>query len=404
MNRIVLLLCALIALGSNLNAQSVKELETQRKNTLKQLETTSKLLQETQKGEKASLNKLTILKRNIASRQTLINDINKEISAINADIDSINLLHSELQTELADLHLQYAKLVRETHYARTQNNTLLFLLSADNFQQLTRRIQYLQQFTAYKKQQAKQIQTLQARLQQQNEELQQYRRNKQDILNLQKREADKLTSDQKREQLMLAELKKKEKNLRAQQKKQQQKADELNNRITKLIEADIQKSKSKSGKQQQKIDPKTNLTKEEALIAGSFEKNKGRLPWPTERGFISGNFGIQQHPVLQHVTINNKGIYIQTPANTDARAVFEGEVTQCFSVSGSNYAVIIKHGNYRTMYANLTKLYVKEGDHVKAKQNIGRIYSDPDNDNKTELYFQVWKDISIENPSLWLAR
>ena len=146
------------------------------------------------------------------------------------------------------------------------------------------------------------------------------------------------------------------------------------------------------------------MTKEETLIAGNFEKNKGRLPWPVEKGFVSGKYGVQPHPVLEHVTINNKGIYIQTTSSCEARSVFEGVVTQRFSVPGSNNAVIIKHGNYRTVYANLTEIYVKEGDKVSPKQRIGKIYVDSDNDNKTELYFQIWKDKSLENPSLWLAR
>ena len=128
------------------------------------------------------------------------------------------------------------------------------------------------------------------------------------------------------------------------------------------------------------------------------------MPWPVERGVVVGSFGLQQHPVLQHVTINNKGIYIQCPPGSAARAVFEGEVTQCFAIPGSNNIVIIKHGLYRTVYANLGKVTVHPGDKVSAKQPIGTVYSDPEEDNKTELYFQVWKDKSINNPELWLAK
>jgi murein hydrolase activator len=128
------------------------------------------------------------------------------------------------------------------------------------------------------------------------------------------------------------------------------------------------------------------------------------LPWPTERGFISGKYGVQAHPVLKHVTTNNKGIYIQTPSGTNARAVFEGEVTQRFSIPGSNNAVIIKHGDFRTVYANLTNIYVNVGDKVSAKQSIGKIYTDDENDNKTELYFQVWKGKEILNPERWIAK
>ena len=146
------------------------------------------------------------------------------------------------------------------------------------------------------------------------------------------------------------------------------------------------------------------MTKEENLTSGDFQRNAGRLPWPTSNGFIRGHFGVQNHPVLKFVTTNNKGIYIQTPAGSSARAVFEGIVSQCFSIPGSNNAVIIKHGNYRTVYANLTQISVREGQKVSAKQSIGRIYTDNENDNKTELYFQVWNGKSLQNPENWIAR
>ena len=188
---------------------------------------------------------------------------------------------------------------------------------------------------------------------------------------------------------MLKDLKKKEKDLQAQLKQQQKKADELN----KKIEATI-------AKQAQTV---TTLTKEQQIIAGGFEQNKGRLPWPIEKGFISGTFGKHQHPVYKDVTIDNKGIYLQTTAGAAARAVFEGEVTSCFMTNGT-YAVIVMHGNYRTVYAGLSRLSVRQGDKVEIKQKIGTIYTDTEQDNKTELFFQIWKDKTILNPSSWISQ
>ena len=138
-------------------------------------------------------------------------------------------------------------------------------------------------------------------------------------------------------------------------------------------------------------------------MAGGFEANKGRLPWPVEKGMISGHFGKQQHPVYSQVTIDNKGIYLQTTSGSKARAVYKGDVTSCFMI-GNTYAVIIQHGNYRTVYSNLSKLSVKQGDKVETKQQIGTIYTDPEQDQKTELYFQIYKDRDILNPELWIAR
>lgn len=407
MKRFIYPLLLLLMIG-NLQSfsQSVKELEKQRKATLQQLETTGKMLNETKRNEKATLNKLTIINRNISERKRLINTIGNEIDAINLSMDSLENAKQTLEGELALLKADYARLVEESHYSLNMGySQLLFVLSADTFDRMYRRLRYLQEFASYRRMQAEQIEALQKEIASQNEALAQSRNSKQEILQLREREHDKLSGDQRKQRQMLNSLKQKEKELLAQQKKQQKKADELNSRIERLIAEEIKKSEKKnSGKTSTSGRPEERMTKEETLLAGNFEKNKGRLPWPVEKGFVSGKYGVQPHPVLEHVTINNKGIYIQTTSNCEARCVFEGVVTQRFSVPGSNNAVIIKHGNYRTVYANLTEIYVKEGDKVSPKQRIGKIYVDSDNDNKTELYFQVWKDKSLENPSLWLAR
>ncbi len=224
----------------------------------------------------------------------------------------------------------------------------------------------------------------------QNTKLTQHKSDKQHALKTQKREQEALARDERKQQQMLKDLQKKEKELTAQLKKQQKKVDDLNKKITATIE--------KQTKEQAQV----ALTKEQQLISGNFEQNKGRLPWPIEKGFISGQFGKHQHPVYKDVTIDNKGIYLQTTAGAGARAVFEGQVTSCFLMNGS-YAVIVAHGNYRSVYAGLSRLNVKQGDKVIAKQKIGTIFSDPEQDNKTELFFQIWKDKTILNPSSWLA-
>ena len=407
MKRIIYSLLLFLMIGNFQSfSRSVKELEKQRKATLQQLETTGKMLNETKRNEKATLNKLTIINRNISERKRLINTIGNEIDAINLSMDSLENAKQTLEGELALLKADYVRLVEESHYSLNKGySQLLFILSADTFDRMYRRLRYLQEFASYRRMQAEQIEALQKEIASQNEALAESRNSKQEILQLREREHDKLSGDQRKQRQMLNTLKKKEKELLAQQKKQQKKADELNSRIERLIAEEIKKSETKnSSKKSTSGRPEERMTKEETLIAGNFEKNKGRLPWPVEKGFVSGKYGVQPHPVLEHVTINNKGIYIQTTSSCEARSVFEGVVTQRFSVPGSNNAVIIKHGNYRTVYANLTEIYVKEGDKVSPKQRIGKIYVDSDNDNKTELYFQIWKDKSLENPSLWLAR
>ena len=296
---------------------------------------------------------------------------------------------AELQAELEACRADYARLIRETHYADLQQSPLLFLLSSDSFQQLTRRIRYMQQFAAYRKAQVKKIESIQAQIDEQNNQLEQRKNDRSKALNNQKREQEQLKSDERKQKSMLESLKKKEKELLAKQKEQQKKADALNKQIEELIAKQVRTT--------------TTLTKEQKLIAGGFEANQGRMPWPVEKGYISGHFGKHKHPVHEHVTVDNKGIYLQTVSGASARAVYEGEVTWCAQMNG-NYAVIIQHGNYRTVYSPLKSINVKQGDKVTAKQAIGTIYTDSSNDNKTELYFQLYKDRSILNPSLWLAQ
>lgn len=380
----VLLICTLA-----LPAQTVKDLQREQAQIQKELATTKQMLSETKKSETTTINKLSLLNRDIQNRKKLIRSIGQEINALDNDMANLTIRREELQQQLERYRDDYATLIRKTHYADLQSSPLLFLLSSKSFQQLMRRMRYMREFAAYRRQQVKQIRATQDEIDIQNQLLADRKTERGEALKSEQREKDNLARDERKQQEMLKELKKKETKLVAQQKKQQKKVDELNKKIEDLIRKQVQS--------------KTTLTKEQQLIAGGFEANQGKLPWPVEKGFVSGFFGTHKHPVYEHVTINNKGIYIQTVENSDARAIYKGEVTSCI-VLGNTYAVIVQHGNYRTVYSNLSKVYVKQGDQLEIKQAIGRIYSDPDQDNKTELYFQIYQNRNLLNPSLWLAQ
>lgn len=380
----------LIAIPAAAQKQNVNDLKKQREKTLQELEKTGQLLNETKRSEKATVNKINLLSKDIATRKSLITTINGEIDALTLEMDELTIQRDSLQLILETLKADYADLVRKTHFQEMQQSPLLFLLSAEDFNQIVRRVRYLQEFQQYRKAQVARIESTQNDIDIQTGLLQEHRTSKEEALATQRREQENLARAEKKQQDMLAQLKKQEKNLLAQQKKQQKKADELNKKIEDII-------RQQSTRQQQ-----GKMSKEQELIAGGFEKNKGRLPWPVEKGVVTGEFGVHPHPTLERVTVNNKGIYIQTTRGASARAVFEGEVTSCF-VMGGTTAVIIQHGNYRTVYTGLATICVKKGDKVQTKQTIGTVYTDPDNDNKTELFFQVWKDKDILNPSLWLA-
>lgn len=372
-------------------SQSVKSLKSQREKTLKELEETKKMLQQTKSNEKATVNKLNLLNRDIQTRKRLINDLTYEIRGLDEEIARLNYVNDSLQTDLEALKQSYAELVRQSHYAMEEESPLLFILSAEDFQQMIRRVRYLQDFQTYRKEQVARIENTQAEIALQNQLLADNRSSKEVAVRTHKQQQDNLSRDEKKQKAMLEQLKKKESSLLTQQKKQQKKADELNRKIEELIAKEVSQSQGKS------------LSKEQTLIAGGFEKNKGRLPFPVDKGFISGHYGIQAHPTLEKVTVNNKGVYIQTTAGAQARAVYDGEVTSCFVMSGTT-AVIIQHGNYRTVYSGLVSVSVKKGDKVKAKQYIGKIYSDPDQDNSTILFFQIWQEKTILNPEIWLSK
>ena len=488
--RILLVFLAFSTFTLSLHAQSVKELEAQRKQTLEKLETTSKLLNENKKSKLSTLNKLNILTKNIKERKGLIKTINTEISQLDVEMQKLDAERQLLENRLKTLKNDYARLVQEAHINRSLYAKIMFVLSAKSFDQSYRRLRYLQEYTDYRKQQVREIEKVTAEIAVKNENLKQHKTTKVEVVAQKETEAKKLTKDEQKQKVLLTDLQKKEKKLRADLKVQQKKANDLNNKIAAVIAAEVRKAEAKRAAEKQKqltaqreaeakrvaeakrleeqkkrlaaeraaevrrlaeaknakakseasraeviaakkaeeeakaavkvavsetkkataeVKASSNgsvstLTKEESLLSGNFERNQGRLPWPTSNGFISGHYGIQPHPVLTHVTTNNKGVYIQTPAGSSARAVYDGVVTQRFSIPGSNNAVIIQHGNYRTVYANLTQIYVSEGDHVSAKQSIGKIYTDDEKENKTELYFQIWNGKSIQNPESWIAR
>lgn len=387
--RIRIFIYLLCLLSLPMWGQSVKELQKQQAALQQQLEETSKMLKQTKKNESATENKLNILNNDIKTRKKLISTIQGEISVLNNEMGNLREKRNNLQKEIVIAKADYAKLVRETHYNDMQQSPLMFLLSSESFQQLVRRMEYMQQFAHYRKAQVKRIEDLQAEIDIQDHLLSIRKQNRSTALRSQQREQEKLTADQRKQKSMLGSLKQKEKELLEKQKQQEKKVAELNKKIEELIAKQVRTT--------------TTLTKEQQLIAGGFEANRGRLPWPVEKGYISGHFGKHQHPIHEHVVVNNKGIYIQTVSGAQARAIYEGEVTWCAQMNGT-FAVIIQHGNYRSVYSQLKSIKVKQGDKVKAKQEIGEILTNNAEDNKTELYFQIYKDRTIINPSLWLAQ
>ena len=382
-------------------SQTVSELQARKKKALENLELTSSLIEKNSKSKTQSLTQLNLLNAEIKQRQSVINTLNAEIRGINKDLNKLRNETNKLQQQLDTLKKEYSVLMYHTYFKKSKYEELMFVLSAKDFAESFRRYRYIKQYSEYCQKKTEEINVAKAELNAKLKETEKVRAERLSVLNERKKENTKLQNEKNKQNKLIKDLKKKEKQLKAELKKQQKLANKLNEQIEKKIAEEAKKSSKPSSSGSGKT---FALTKEEKLLSGNFEKNQGRLPWPVLKGIVVGHFGIHPHPVLKHVTTNNKGIYIQCPKGTQARAVFEGEVTQVFTIAGSNKTVIIKHGIYRTVYSNLTKVNVKVGQKVKTKDNIGTIYSDPEDGDKTELYFQVWKDKNIHNPENWLSK
>jgi septal ring factor EnvC (AmiA/AmiB activator) len=408
--RSLLLLFISLFLAVSVNGQSLDELRQKKQKTNEQIKYTTKLLEEAKKNQTKTLNKFNILNKQIELRSTLITGINSEVTVLSGFIDQNAWLVASLNSDLDELKKEYAKMIVFAQKNQTNYNKLLFVLSSNSFNQAYKRIMYLKQYSEYRKRQAELIQWIRDLIQVKVSRLQLQRAEKEVLLQTKKQEADKLTKEKKQQGQYLTTLQKKQQEFERKLKEQQQIEAQLSREIQKIIEEEIRKARQREQeKAKQTGKPSTGTTKyemtpEEKLASGQFEQNKRRLPWPVERGVITDHFGVHEHPVLKNIQVKNNGIDISTAQGMKARAVFAGEVSRVFMVTGGNYAVIIRHGKYLTVYSNLINVQVKSGDKVSIKQTIGTIGTDTDDDSKTVLKFQIWRENEKMDPEAWIAR
>ena len=442
----------MVAFGQN--SSKVKQLENQRKKALEEIEMTNQLLNETKKTARSSLNRLNLISNQILSRKKVISILNQEIGGIDTQINKMRREVNRLEQELKVKQKNYGKSAKGMYKRRKSQDKLLFILSADNFAQSLRRMRYLREFADWQKRQAAEIVVKQREIEEKRSALEKTRKNKQVLLGSRENENQKLQTEESSQKSEVQQLNKKQRDLQAQLKKKKQQADALNQQIEKQIAIEIaraeeeariarqkaereraekarlareareirKKQAAASGKKivEEKEEPEPEpepiraervaevkggyaMTREEKKLSDNFAGNKGRLPFPvTGRHTIVGTFGEQQHQDLKYVRTNNSGIDIQTSPGADARAVFNGEVTRVFVVPGYNNSVIVRHGNYLTVYSNLSQVYVKAGDRVSTRQSIGKIFTDTEDGNATILSFQLWKEKTKLNPATWL--
>ncbi len=387
----------MILVGFNLNAQSLDELRKKKQSATEEIRYTNELLGKVSERRKATLGKLRLLNNQIDKRSQLINVMTSEVSLLQGLIDDNVKVVEMLSSDLERIKLEYAQIIQFAWKDRNAYDKVLFFLSADNFNQAFRRFIYIKQYADYRRKQSEIIASIQSILWKKSHDLENQQTSKKTVIS-EKEEENRLLSVQKKQQnLMAQELQNQQSDLRNKLARQRRIEQALEQEIQRIIEEEAKRA-VKAGK------TGYELTPEQKLAGADFEQNKQRIPWPVEKGIIVEKFGIHTHPVLNNVTVNNNGVNIETAAGAKARAVFNGEVSRVFGITGGNTAVIIRHGQYLTVYSNLVNVIVKKGDKVAIRQNLGTIYSDSDDGNKTILKFQIWKESQKLNPEEWLAR
>ena len=396
---IVLLALSLSTVVYGQKSAAVRQLEQQRKEALADIEETNKLLQETAQTAKTSLNRLNLLSKQILSRKKVISLLNQELDEIEKDILNIQGQLRTLKRELGDKQTNYGKSMRGLYKRHSSQDKLLFILSAESFSQSMRRMRYLREYADWQKRQANDIVEKQAEISRKQAEMEKTRAEKRALLGTRQAEAlNRQIEKQIAEEIARAEAEAKAARERAERERRAREQAAAKGKP-------VPESKKEPIREERVADTKGGyaMTKAEKQLSDNFANNRGRLPYPVAgRHTIVATFGEQQHQELKYVRTSNSGIDIQTSPGADARAVFNGEVTRVFVVPGYNNSVIVRHGNYLTVYSNLSQVYVKAGDRVSTRQAIGRIYSDPEDGNSTILHFQLWKEKTKLNPQPWL--
>ena len=399
------LFISLAAVSFSAAAQSKKELEKRRTELQKEIELTGKKLDETKKIKTGSRSQLVNLKRRIHARAELINVVTSEINSLDSQIDENNSGIGSLGQKLERLKKEYASAVRYAYRNRNEYDMLMFLFSSSDFNQAYKRLLFLKQYKEFRKKQRGEIIQTQAVLADRVNVLEDRRTAKEKLLGMQEEEKQKLNGEKKLQEKIIGNMTLREKKLRNEMKEKQKSADKLNRAIEDVIRRETDAARKRAAKSGTKTPADASvfaMTPETKKLSSGFESNKGSLPWPVEQGIITGDYGRHQHPLWKDVYTNNNGIDIASNINAEARCIFNGKVSSVFEIPGAGKAVIIRHGEFLTVYSNLSEVFLKAGDNVTTRQRIGTIMTGSD-EGKTELHLEIWKGNSRMDPESWIA-
>lgn len=426
---VFLTICCGIVSNQAFAQKSSAQLKKDKQKIEKEIANTQNLLKKTEKNQKASLQQIAVLRQQINNREKLITALNNEIIQMEEQQELNQQMIGNLQKKLEYMKTDYAQVVYMAYRNRRLMDKVTFILASDDFSQMFRRIRFYTIFSQNVRSQADQIAKTQEELQKKNDEIIALKNEKLNLLSGKEIEIKKLETDRRQKAQNAEQLKKQSQKLSAELKEKQKKRKEIDNAIQQAIKAEIAAANAKRAKEAAAKKNSSNtsgksgnsgstsssssstsnrsttaitLTPEEKSLNASFVNNKGSLPWPVTKGAKVSDFGNYAHPDVPSVMIENHGIDIMTDAGAAVRAVFQGEVTAIMDVMGTK-VVMIRHGEYLTVYQNLASIQVKKGDKVTTKQTIGTVGKNVSS-NTYELHFEIWNNNTYLNPNSWLAR
>lgn len=397
--------------------QTQEQLEQRKAKLQEEIREKEMMLKDVRNKEKSAVKILEIQKEKIGLKEKLITTTEKQTKLLSNNMYINQVQINKLKKELVILKEDYAEMIVKSYKSRSEQSRAMFLLSSKSFAQAYKRMQYMKQYANYRKMQGEEISTKTDKLSDYNDELSGQKTEKQKLLAEQEKQKQDLEKEKQEQEKIANSLNKTKNQIAKEIKKKQKESKKIDAQIQKLIRDAIAEANRKSAAARAKANPKTTtaaetkaiensakivLTPEGQLISNNFKANKGRLPWPVEKGVITLGYGDQAHPVYKSLVIHNSGIEITTDSGSNARAVFGGEVTKVVVISPLNKAVFIQHGDYFTVYQNLTSVSVSAGDKVTTKQSLGKIRTNAE--GKTILKFIISQNTTYNNPTTWISR
>jgi septal ring factor EnvC (AmiA/AmiB activator) len=438
------LFCIGISISASAQNKTKKEILEQKKVKLQdEIDLANEILKDTRSTKQSGLMELQTLRQKISIREELLRTLNREIDIIDSEIEEQQQSIEDLEKQIDELKAQYAGMIRQAYKSQSKTDRLLFIFSSTDFNQAIHRISYLRQYSEFRKRQVGEIQNVQEQLEFSIANLNQQKKDKERLKFKKEQEKETLVTDRAERETVLASLAAKEGQLKNEISSKQKEAKKLEAEIGRIIALEMKKAAEKAERENllaeakkaglvsgkdfnsktsnkallakinaankakgapEKVEsavPAFAMTPESRQLAANFVANKGKLPWPVERGIIVTGFGRQV--ITGDVVIDNPYIEIATQKGAEARAAFDGEVTSVIRIPGANKAVMIRHGNYFSVYTNLIDVVVKKGDKVTVKQPLGTVFTDP-NDQRTILQFGIWKEQKVQDPKPWLFK